>query len=97
MKLGLMLPVNRTIQWDVAAQLGVEYAVTKAAPELSGLSDPSDFKALEIVVNRFRERGFYLYALEGDEFDMSRIKLGLPGFEEDIERYRQMLRNMGKL
>ena len=26
MKLGLMLPVNRTIQWDVAAQLGVEYA-----------------------------------------------------------------------
>ena len=36
MKLGLMLPVNRTIQWDVAAQLGVEYAVTKAAPELVG-------------------------------------------------------------
>lgn len=97
MKLGLMLPVNRTIQWDVAAQLGVRYAVTKAAPELSGLADPSDFKALETVVDRFRERGFYLYALEGDEFDMSRIKLGLPGFEEDIERYRQMLRNMGKL
>ncbi len=97
MKIGLMLPVKRTIQWDVAAQLGVEYAVTKAAPELSGLADPSDFGALETAVKRFREHGFKLYALEGDEFDMTRIKLGLPGRDEDIERYRNMLSNMGKL
>ena len=45
----------------------------------------------------FAEAGFRLYALEGDEFDMSRIKLGLPGRDEDIERYQAMLRNMGRL
>ena len=97
MKLGIMLPVKPDLQWQLAAQLGVKYAVTKAAPELSGLRDPSDFDALKTVRDRFAAAGFELYALEGDEFDMSRIKLGLPGRDEDLEKYRQMLRNMGKL
>ena len=97
MKLGMMLPVKPDLQWQLAAQLGVKYAVTKAAPELSGLRDPSDFDALKTVRDRFAAAGFELYALEGDEFDMSRIKLGLPGRDEDLEKYRQMLRNMGKL
>ena len=97
MKLGMMLPVKPDLQWQLAAQLGVKYAVTKAAPELSGLRDPSDFDALKVVRDRFAAAGFELYALEGDEFDMSRIKLGLPGRDEDLEKYRQMLRNMGKL
>ncbi len=97
MKLGMMLPVKPDLQWQLAAQLGVKYAVTKAAPELSGLRDPSDFDALKTVRDRFAEAGFELYALEGDEFDISRIKLGLPGRDEDLEKYRNMLRNMGKL
>ena len=97
MKLGMMLPVKPDLQWQLAAQLGVKYAVTKAAPELSGLADPSDFDALKTVRDRFAAAGFELYALEGDEFDMSRIKLGLPGRDEDLEKYRRMLLNMGKL
>lgn len=97
MKQSLMLPVKPDIRWKLAAQLGVKYAVTKAAPELSGLADPSEFSALEIVRDRFAEAGFTLYALEGDEFDMSRIKLGLPGRNGDIDRYCRMLANMGKL
>ena len=97
MKLGMMLPVKPDLQWQLAAQLGVKYAVTKAAPELSGLEDPSDFDALKTVRDRFAAAGFELYALEGDEFDMSRIKLGLPGRDEDLEKYRRMLRNMGQL
>ena len=45
----------------------------------------------------FSEAGFEIAALEGDQFDMSRIKLGLPGRDEDLENYRKMLTNMGKL
>ena len=97
MNLGLMLPARQNIQWTLAAQLGVKQIVTKAAPELTGLPDPSDYEALKSVRDRFQEAGFSLYALEGDEFDMSRIKLGLPGRDEDIERYQKMLRNMGRL
>ena len=85
MKLGLMLPVKPDIRWVLARQVGVEYAITKAAPELSGQLPPWDFESLHSVKTRFAEQGFRLWALEGDEFDMSRIKLGLPGRDEDIE------------
>ena len=50
-----------------------------------------------MIQTRFREAGFTLYGLEGDQFDMRRIKLGLEGRDEDLERYCQMLRNMGEL
>ena len=97
MKLGLMLPARQNIQWTLASQLGVEAVVTKAAPELTGLPDPSDFESLKTIRDNFNTAGLELYALEGDEFDMSRIKLGLPGRDEDIEKYQKMLTNMGRL
>lgn len=97
MKLGMMLPVKPDIKWKLAAQIGVKYAVTKAASELSGQLPPWNFESLRLTRDRFAEAGFKLYALEGDEFDMSRIKLGLPGRDEDIEKYQSMFRNMGKL
>ena len=97
MKLGLMLPARQNIQWTLASQLGVEAVVTKAAPELTGLPDPSDYQALKTIRDNFKAAGLELYALEGDEFDMSRIKLGLPGRDEDIEKYCNMLTNMGRL
>jgi mannonate dehydratase len=53
--------------------------------------------ALRRIQRDFADAGLKLYGLEGDQFDMSRIKLGLGGRDEDIERYGQMLRNMGEL
>lgn len=97
MKLAMMLPARRGIQWNYAAQLGVKYAITKAASDLSGKKDPSDLDALYQIKKEFQEEGLTLYGLEGDQFDMGRIKLGLPGWEEDISRYKKMLENMGKL
>ena len=97
MKLGLMLSAVPDLKWTLARQIGVDYAITKAAPELTGQLPPWDFESLRQTKERFEQVGFKLYALEGDEFDMSRIKLGLPGRDEDIDKYCQMLRNMGKL
>lgn len=97
MRLTMMLPARQTVQWRYAAQLGVTSVITKAAPELSGRKDPSDLDSLYGIQKDFEREGLSLYGLEGDEFDMSRIKLGLPGWEEDICRYRKMLENMGEL
>lgn len=97
MKLTMMLPVKKTLQWNYAAQLGVTSAITKAAPELSGQKDPSDIDSLYRIQKEFEREGLILYGLEGDEFDMSRIKLGLPGWEYDICLYQKMLENMGEL
>lgn len=91
------LPATPNRLWDYAAQMGVRHAICKCAPELTGLKAPDDFESLRIIHERFAECGFKLMGLEGDPFDMQRIKLGLPRREEDVERYCRMLANMGRL
>ena len=93
----MMMRADSDRERALYSQLGVRYAITKAAPELTGLAASWDFEALRTVKERFTARGITLYGLEGDEFDMSRIKLGLPGRDEDLEKYCRMLTNMGKL
>ena len=96
MDLCMLLPPVRDRRWTVARQMGVRRAIAKLAPELTGLAPPWDAEALAASVARYRDGGFEIVGLEGDQFDMSRIKFGLPGRDEDIERYGRMLRNMGE-
>ena len=84
-------------QVDAGASGGRGIRRHEAASDLSGLPPPWEFDSLRETARRFEEQGFRLCALEGDEFDMSRIKLGLPERDEDIEHYRMLLRNMGRL
>jgi mannonate dehydratase len=97
MKLTLLLPAAPDASWALALQAGVTHAVTKAAPDLSGLPAPDDLASLRTVRDRFADAGITLVGLEGDQFDMSRIKRGQAGREQDLDRYRRMLANMGEL
>ena len=97
MKLGLLLPPVEDGRWKLAKQIGVDYAIAKLNPSLTGQNPPWDITVLKSAKNRFANAGLYLHALEGDQFDMNRIKLGLDGRDEDIERYKRMLENMGEV
>jgi mannonate dehydratase len=98
MKMSMLLPPKyEERKWKLAKQIGVNYAITKAMPELSGRPAPYDFEALRSIKEEFKEAGFELYGLEGDQFDMAPFKEGLPGRDDLIEKYCQMLRNMGRL
>jgi mannonate dehydratase len=98
MKFAMLLPARYDERkWTLARQVGIDCAITKAMPELSGKPAPYDFDALKSIRNAFAEAGFKLHGLEGDQFDMAPIKLGLPDRDEWIEKYQQMLRNMGAL
>ncbi len=91
------LPATRDRSWDFALQCGITHAICKCAPELTGLRAPDHFESLKTIHARFAEAGLQLIGLEGDEFDMQRIKLGREGRDEDLERYCRMLENMGAL
>lgn len=97
MKLAMMIRAADPEEQALGAQLGLKYGISKCAPELTGMAPPWDFEALKTVKERFDAAGLTLYGLEGDEFDMTRIKLGLPGRDEDLENYCKMLENMGRL
>ena len=91
------LPPKRDRSWDFARQVGVTHAIARCHPRDTGLNPPWDLDALRTVQRQFAEAGITLAGLEGDEFDMRRIKLGLEGRDEDLALYRRMLANMGEL
>jgi len=91
------LPPKRDRSWDYALQAGVTHAIARCHPRDTGLNPPWDIDALRTVQRNFATAGLNLIGLEGDEFDMRRIKLGLDGRDEDLELYQRMLANMGEL
>lgn len=98
MKLSFLFFGNKPDQkWVLSRQMGIKYAIAKLAPELTGTLPPWDFNTLAASKQTFKDNGFELIGMEGDQFDMNRIKFGLAGREEDIQHYCQMLENMGKL
>jgi D-mannonate dehydratase len=98
MILAEFLPPKPHRLWHLSRQIGVTHAIVKAAPELTGRPHgPYDRDTLASIVKQFDDAGLKVVGLEGDQFDMSRIKLGKPGRDEDLAKYQQMLANMAEL
>lgn len=91
------LPSKRDRSWDFARQAGVTHTIARCHPRDTDLNPPWDIDALSTVQRRFADAGLTLIGLEGDEFEMRRIKLGLDGRDEDLALYQRMLANMGEL
>ena len=91
------LPPRPHALWQLSAQIGITHCVVKAAPEVTGLPPPYEPGVLAGIKTDLAANNLTLLGLEGDPFDMTRIKLGLPGRDEDIERYQDMIRIMGRL
>jgi len=77
--------------------MGITHAIVNAKQERTGLGPPWDIDALYKLHQNFADAKLKIYGLEGDQFDMNRIKLGLNGRDEDIEHFCQMIGNMSEL
>ncbi|MEJ7586991.1 MAG: mannonate dehydratase [Ferruginibacter sp.] len=98
MKLSFLFFGNQPDEkWQLCKQMGIDYAIAKLAPELTGEPSIDNYNSFARSKEIFEEQGFKLIGLEGDQMDMTNIKLGLNGREKDIDRYCKMLENMGRL
>ena len=98
MKLSFLFFGNQPNEkWALCRQMGIQYAIAKLAPELTGHAPVYDYASLAHSKEIFEEQGFQLTGLEGDQIDMTRIKLGLEGREKDTDNYCAMLQHMSKL
>lgn len=82
-------------QWDYARQLGVRYAVGRM-PDGHMEEVASSFEKLHQMKEHFADSGFDLKVIEPAPANQ-KIKQGLPGRDEEIERMCTLIRNMGKL
>lgn len=98
MKLSFLFFGNKPDEkWQLCKQMGIDHAIAKLAPELTGQLPPWDYDTFAQSKAIYEQQGFELIGLEGDQIDMTRIKLGLEGRENDVELYCKMLENMGRL
>jgi len=98
MKLSFLFFGNKPDEkWQLCKQMGIDDAIAKLAPELTGMPSINNYESLATSKKVYEANGFNLIGLEGDQIDMTRIKLNLEGKEADIEKYCSMLENMGRL
>lgn len=95
MKLAEMLGTHRTRLWALSKQMGVDYAVAGLPREENG-HKPWDFVSLLLMKQRFKNAGLKVEVIESRP-PANRIKLGLPGRDEEIAVIQELIRNMGKV
>lgn len=94
-RLALYLPPRPTEMWTLAAQLGVTDAVTGLPQPEPGGPVACDRAALTTLKEQFADAGLDASVIESAP-PMERVRLGLPGRDEEIELICQMLTSMGQ-
>lgn len=93
MRLALFLPSQPTEMWRLGVQLGVTDAVTVLPMGRDGYR-VWDYLSLLHMKQRFADAGLNASVIESSPH-MDRIRLGLPGRDEEIDAICELLTNMG--
>lgn len=91
-----MLRPEPTALWTLAKQAGVNHAVTGLGRDEGGSERPWDYAALKRTKTQFDKAGIEVAVIESSP-PMQKIRLGLPGRDEEIEWFCALLSNMGVL
>jgi D-mannonate dehydratase len=81
----------------LARQVGVTHAIVKLAPTLCHLERTQYARAIAKVKADFNEMGLVFAGVESHPVPAERIKLGLPGRDEEIENYIEVIRVLARL
>src|SRR5262245_48498757 len=96
------LPPEPTSLWTLVKQIGVDHAVgffshtADEADPPNGSEPPWALGPMRRMKERFEGAGLALAVIESSP-PMQKIRLGVPGRDEEIEWFCEMLRNMGEL
>ncbi len=94
MRLALYLRPWRTEMWTLAAQLGVDVAVTGIPTDGPGAPKRWDFTSLLHLRQAFADEGIEAMVIE-DSPPMDRIRLRQPGWEDELAAVAEFITNMG--
>jgi mannonate dehydratase len=95
-KIAEMLPSQPTPLWALSRQAGVTHAVGGFGPTEPSGEPPWAVGPMRQLKERFEAAGLELTVMECSP-PMQKIRLGLPGRDEEIEQFNTMLRSMGEL
>lgn len=94
LKLAFFLPTEPNEMWDLAVQMGVTEAVTGLPRNPRGSGVAVDYMSLLHLKACFGDAGLKVAVVESSP-PMEKIRLGLPGRDEEIDTVSEMLTSMG--
>jgi len=95
-KLALSLPPQPNRMWVLGKQLGVDYVVAGLPANPSGPGVVCDYTSLLQMKKRYEDAGYAIAAIENRP-PTDKVKLALPGRDEQIAVVCELIENMGAL
>ena len=96
-KLALIQEPHQNSRFKLACQMGVNHAIVGVAGELSKVRREQYLDTLARIQADFTVAGLTIAGVESHPVPAEKIKLGLPGRDEEIQDYCAALEALGKL
>lgn len=97
MKLALMLDSRNKERWVLARQIGVNHAIVPVSRVLRRVKRDRYVEALSKIKAEYEEAGLTIAGVESHPVAAEKIKLGLPGRDEEITNYCAVIEALGKV
>jgi len=86
-QLAELFALNEDHKIRLAAQIGITHAIVGVSPALSAVPRAGYVNALQKIKSDFQAAGMIFAGVESHPVPAEKIKLGLPGRDEEIENY----------
>lgn len=96
-KLALMLRPEEKQRWVLARQIGIGHAIVPLSSVLNRISRDEYLDTLRQIVAAYEASGLSIAGVESHPVAAERIKLGLPGRDEEIANYCAVIEALGKV
>jgi mannonate dehydratase len=97
MKLALMLRPENRDRWVLARQIGVNHAIVPLSKELENVTREKYLDTLTEIKEAYEASGLTIAGVESHPVAAEKIKLGLPGRDEEIANYCAVIEALGKV
>jgi mannonate dehydratase len=97
MKLALALPPENEERWTLARQIGINHAIVSLNRILSRTKPEQYLDAIAKIKAKYKASGLTIAGVESHPVAAEKIKLGLPGRDEEIANYCAVIEAMGKV
>lgn len=97
MKLALMLRPENPQSWVLASQIGVNHAIVPLSAVLEKIDRQDYLDTLAKLKASYGAAGLSIAGVESHPVPAEKIKLGLPGRDEEIANYCAVIEALGKL
>jgi mannonate dehydratase len=97
MKLALMLRPENPESWVLARQIGVNHAIVPLSGTLDKITREQYLDTLAEIKGAYEASGLSIAGVESHPVAAEKIKLGLPGRDEEIANYCAVIEALGKV